>query len=92
MSNLDGRPTAVASISGGSWQVTLFSYDHDGQLEIRYTYTHATGGTSVATALNTTLEYERNLRGRPDHRRGCEVGSSPEGWTSCSLRDGPNVA
>jgi hypothetical protein len=25
MSNLDGRPTAVASKSGGSWQVTLFS-------------------------------------------------------------------
>jgi RHS repeat-associated protein len=65
MSDLEGRLAAVASKSGGSWQVTLFSYDRDGQIETRYTYTHATGTTTVATALNTTLEYERNMRGAP---------------------------
>jgi hypothetical protein len=31
MSDLEGRLAAVASKSGGSWQVTLFSYDRDGQ-------------------------------------------------------------
>jgi hypothetical protein len=31
MSDLGGPLTAVASKSGGSWQVTLFSYDRDGR-------------------------------------------------------------
>lgn len=65
MSNLTGRMAAVASESGGSWQVTLFTYDEDGRVDKRYTYTHATGGTVVATALNTTIDYTLNRQGAP---------------------------
>ena len=63
LTNVSGRPAAVASKSNGAWQVTLFSYDADGQVAIRYTYTQANGGGSVWTDLNTTATYTRDLRG-----------------------------
>lgn len=50
MSNVSGRLGAVAS------------YDTDGRVATRYTYTHANGGTTVLTALNTTATYTRDLR------------------------------
>ena len=63
LSNVSGRLAAVASKSGGSWQLSLFSYDDDGQVSAQHTFTHANGGTSVASPLNTTVEYTRNLQG-----------------------------
>lgn len=62
LTNVSGRLAAVASLSGGSWQASLFSYDTDGRVATRYTYTHANGGTTVLTALNTTATYTRDLR------------------------------
>jgi RHS repeat-associated protein len=43
----------------------MFSYNAEGQVATRHTYTHATGGTTVAAALNTTIQYTRDLRGAP---------------------------
>ena len=62
VTNVSGRLAAVGSLSNGSWQATLFSYDADGRVATRYTYTHANGGTTVLTALNTTTTYTRDLR------------------------------
>ncbi len=63
LTNVAGRLAGVASKSNGAWQVTYFSYDADGQVATRYTYTQANGGGSVLTALNTTATYARDLRG-----------------------------
>ena len=75
MSNLGGRLAAVASKSNGAWQVTLFSYDADGQVTNRYIFTQANGGASVLTAINTTLGYTRDVRGALTQRTET-VGSS----------------
>jgi RHS repeat-associated protein len=75
LTNVVGRLAAVASKSNGAWQVTLFSYDGDGQVTTRYTYTQANGGASVLTAVNTTSSYTRDLRGAPT-QRVLAVGSS----------------
>jgi RHS repeat-associated protein len=63
LANVAGRLAALASKSNGAWQVTYFSYNADGQVATRYTYTQANGGGSVLTALNTTATYTRDLRG-----------------------------
>jgi RHS repeat-associated protein len=73
--NVVGRLAAVASKSNGAWQVTLFSYDEDGQVSKRYTYTQANGGASVLTALNTNITYARDLRGALTQRSDT-IGSS----------------
>ncbi len=75
LTNVTGRLAAVASLSNGSWQVTLLSYDGDGQVANRYTYTHGNGGTTVLTALNTTGTYLRDLRGALTQRQ-LTVGSN----------------
>jgi RHS repeat-associated protein len=62
LSNVSGRLAAVASKSNGAWQVSLFSYDADGRLANRYTYTQDNSGGSVLTAVNTTIAYSRDLR------------------------------
>ena len=61
LSNVSGRLTAHIAKSNGSWQVNLFSYDTDGRVATRHVYTHANGGTTVLTAVNTTVIYARNL-------------------------------
>ena len=61
LTNVNGRLAAHIAKSNGSWQVNLFSYDADGRVAIRYVYTHANGGTTVLTAVNTTVTYTRNL-------------------------------
>jgi RHS repeat-associated protein len=75
LANVSGRLAAVASKSNGAWQVTLFSYDTDGQIATRFTYTQANGGGSVLTAINTTTTYTRDLRGSLT-QRALTVGSS----------------
>jgi RHS repeat-associated protein len=75
LSNVSGRLAAVASRSNGAWQATLFSYDADGRVAARYTYTQANGGGSVLAALNTTVIYVRDLRDALIERR-LTVGSS----------------
>ncbi|MDQ3516879.1 MAG: DUF6443 domain-containing protein [Gemmatimonadota bacterium] len=75
LSNVSGRLAAVASTSNGAWQVTLFSYDLDGQVSARYSYTHANGGGSVLAPLNTTVTYTRDLRDAVTER-WLTVGSS----------------
>jgi len=75
LANVSGRLAAVASQSSGAWQASLFSYDADGQVATRYTYTQANGGASVLTALNTTITYTRDLRGTLT-QRSLTVGSS----------------
>jgi RHS repeat-associated protein len=62
LSGTSGRLAAVASKSNGAWQATLFSYDADGRVATRYTYTQANGGASVLGALNATVTYVRDLR------------------------------
>ena len=69
LANVVGRLAAVASRSNGAWQVALFSYDADGQVATRYTYTQANGGASVLTVLNTTVGYTRDLRDALTERR-----------------------
>jgi RHS repeat-associated protein len=69
LANVSGRLAAVASYSNGAWQATLFSYDADGRIATRYTYTEAMGGGSVLTALNTTVQYVRDLRDALTERR-----------------------
>jgi len=68
LSNVGGRLAAVASKSGAAWQVTLFSYDADGQVATRYTYTQNPAGSAVLTAVNTTIGYVRDLRGAVTQR------------------------
>jgi len=75
LANVTGRLAAVASKSSGAWQVSLFSYDADGRVATRYTYTQDNGGASVLTAVNTTLSYTRDLRDAIT-QRGLTVGSS----------------
>ncbi|MGH8543094.1 MAG: hypothetical protein ACREX3_05565 [Gammaproteobacteria bacterium] len=75
LNNVTGRLAAVASKSNGAWQVTLFSYDADGRVATRYTYTQANGGGSVLTALNTAEAYTRDLRDAPT-QRALTVGAS----------------
>ena len=74
-SNLSGRVSAIASKSDGSWQLTLFSYNSDGQLTRRYIYTHKNGTTTVLAALDTEIEYVLDLQGVPLERQ-LSVGSS----------------
>ena len=75
LANVSGRLAAVASKSNGAWQATLFSYDADGRLLTRHTFTQANGGASVLAAVNTQVEYVRDLRDAVTERR-LTVGSS----------------
>jgi RHS repeat-associated protein len=61
LNGVAGRLAAEASLSNGAWQVSLYSYDTDGRVAQRYVYTQANSGTAVLTAVNTTIEYTRNL-------------------------------
>jgi RHS repeat-associated protein len=74
LSNVSGRLAAVASKSNGAWQAEFYSYDADGQVATRYTFTQANGGGSVWAALNTTVGYARNLSGTIT-QRSLTVGS-----------------
>jgi RHS repeat-associated protein len=67
LNNVSGRLAASASKSNGAWQAELFSYDADGEVAARYTFTQA-GGGGVLAALNTTLTYTRDLRGEVTQR------------------------
>lgn len=62
LANVSGRLAAIASYSNGAWQATLLSYDTDGRVATRSTFTEANAGTAVLTALNTTVTYVRDLR------------------------------
>ncbi len=62
LANVGGRVAALASKSNGAWQLSLFSYDADGRVSKRHTFTQANGGGSVLASVNTQLEYERDLR------------------------------
>ena len=75
LANVSGRLAAVASKSNGAWQATLFSYDADGRVATRHTFTQANGGASVLAALNTQVEYTRDLRDAVTERR-LTVGSN----------------
>ncbi len=75
LTNVSGRLAAVASKSNGAWQVTLFSYDSDGGIATRYTFTEANDGNSVLTAVNMRDSVLWNLSGAPVERR-LTVGSS----------------
>jgi RHS repeat-associated protein len=75
LANVAGRLAAIVSKSGAAWQVTLFSYDADGQVATRYTYTQANSGASVLTAVNAAVGYTRDLRGALN-QRSLTVGSS----------------
>ena len=75
LANVSGRLAAVASKSNGAWQVTLFSYDADGRVATRHTFTQANGGASVLAALNTQVNYVRDLRDAVTER-WLTVGSS----------------
>ena len=69
LNNVTGRLAAVASKSNGAWQVTLLSYDADGHLVTRYTYTQDNTGATVLTALNTRDSVQVDLRGAVRARR-----------------------
>jgi RHS repeat-associated protein len=75
LANVAGRLAAVASKSGSAWQVSLFSYDADGQVTTRYRYTQNNAGSAVLTALNDTTTYTRDLRGALT-QRVLKVGAS----------------
>src|SRR6266480_1243073 len=75
LNNVTGRLAGVASKSNGAWQATYFSYDADGQVANRYTYTQGPGGAPPPAALNTTISYVRDLRGALTQRQ-LTVGSS----------------
>jgi RHS repeat-associated protein len=75
LSNVVGRLTGVATKSNGSWQATLFSYDADGQVATKYTYTQASGGGGIWVAVSTTIRYTRDLRGALT-QRALTMGSS----------------
>lgn len=62
LTNVSGRLAALASKSNGAWQATLFSYNADGRVATRHTFTQANGGASVLAALNTQVTYVRDLR------------------------------
>ena len=59
----------------GSWQATLYSYGVEGRVATKYMYTHGSGGTTVVTALNTTVTYQYDLRGAVK-KRDMTVGAS----------------
>ncbi len=83
LTNVSGRLAGIASKSNGSWQVSLFSYDADGDVSVRRTYTHRNGTTTVLAALNTTVTYVRDLRDALTERRvtvGSGTGSSFNHW------------
>ena len=75
LSNTQSRLAAVASKSNGAWQAEFYSYDADGRLATRYTFTQANGGGGVLAALNTTVGYTRDLRDAVT-QRAVTVGSS----------------
>jgi RHS repeat-associated protein len=62
LANVSGRLAAIASRSNGAWQATLFSYDAEGRVATRHTFTQANGGGSVLAPLNTQVTYVRDLR------------------------------
>jgi RHS repeat-associated protein len=86
LTNVAGRLAAVASKSGAAWQVTLFSYDADGQVTARYVFTQNNAGSGVWTALNTTVTYERDLRGRETKRTLTVGGNSFYHWYEYNTR------
>lgn len=69
LANVSGRLAAIASKSNGAWQATLLSYDADGRVVTRHTFTQANGGSSVLAALNTQVQYVRDLRDAVTERR-----------------------
>ena len=75
LSNTASRLAAVASKSNGAWQAEYYSYDAEGRLATRYTFTQANGGGSVLTAVNTTVTYTRDLRDAVT-QRSVTVGSN----------------
>jgi RHS repeat-associated protein len=75
LANVGGRVAAVGSKSNGAWQVSLFSYDADGRVSRRHTFTQAHGGGSVLASVNTQVEYERDLRDAVT-KRALTVGSN----------------
>jgi RHS repeat-associated protein len=62
LTNVSGRLAAVASKSNGAWQATMFSYDADGRVATRHTFTQGNGGGPVLAAVNTQVNYVRDLR------------------------------
>ena len=86
LSNTTGKLAAVASYSNGSWQASLFSYDNEGRISTRYTYTHRNGTTTVLAGLNTELTYTWDLRGEPVARQA-KVGTEEFGhWYEYDAR------
>jgi RHS repeat-associated protein len=73
LNNVHGRLAAVASVSNGAWQAELYSYDADGAVAARWTY--STWGGSVVASLSTSIGYTRNLQDQIT-QRSLTVGSS----------------
>jgi RHS repeat-associated protein len=74
LSNVAGRQAAIATKSNGAWQVELLSYDTDGRIATRRTFTQNNAGSAVLTAMNTTATYTYDLRGQIT-KRALTVGS-----------------
>jgi RHS repeat-associated protein len=79
-SNVSGHLAAVASMSNGAWQAELYSYDADGRVATRYTFTQANGGGGVLAALTATASFERNLQNAVTQRSLTVGGSSFYQW------------
>jgi RHS repeat-associated protein len=80
LNNVNGRLAAQASASNGAWQADFYSYDADGKVAARYTFTQASGGSGVLAAANTTLGYTRDLTGMVTHRSMTVGGNSFHQW------------
>jgi RHS repeat-associated protein len=80
LSNVGGHLAAVASRSNGAWQAELYSYDADGRVATRYTFTQANGGGGVLAALTATASFERNLQNSVTQRSLTVGGSSFYQW------------
>lgn len=76
LTNVAGRLAAVASKSGSAWQVTLISYNADGQIAARYIYTQNNPGTNVMAAATTIDSVTRDLRGKATYRK-VMIGGNP---------------
>jgi YD repeat-containing protein len=69
LQNVTGRLAAVASHSAGAWQATLMSYDVEGRVVRRHTFTEDMGGGGVLAQATTADSVKLNLQGQVVERR-----------------------
>jgi RHS repeat-associated protein len=80
LANVNGRLAATASKSNGAWQADFYSYDADGKIAARHTFTQANGGSGVLAAANTSIGYTRDLTGMVTQRSMTVGGSTFHTW------------